>query len=271
MSVALIQGASRESGIGLALAANLLAHTSSHVVVTARNPDHAHRSLAAVLAARHPAVATSSLADRVTFLSLDVTDEASIARAADDFKARCTTNDAKTPLRLLFNMAALLNPEKSLSQVSQQGLLDHLAVNTVGPVLVAKHFAPFFQRKAPAGGDPRALESVLANPILANLSARTGSIGDNNLGGWFSYRISKAGLNQATRTIGVELARKGIVTVALHPGTVDTDLSRPHIKNVKHDILSADESAAKLWDVVKKLKQENSGGFFDQNGVTIPF
>jgi len=108
--------------------------------------------------------------------------------------------------------------------------------------------------------------------VIANVSARVGSISDNQLGGWYSYRISKAALNQATRTMALELRRQDIWVVALHPGTTDTDLSKPFQKNVKEGrLFPVQFTAGRLLDVVDSMGYENSGGFYDWAGVALPF
>ncbi|KAJ3211648.1 hypothetical protein HDU67_004371 [Dinochytrium kinnereticum] len=258
--MALIQGSSR--GIGLALVKRLLAETDGMIVSTSRHPEVAKKNLLEALNGS----ASSDVERRVHFLNMDVTNESSISDAAA--KVKSTLGDR--PLRLLVNCAGHLNPEKALSQITHESLLEHLSVNLIGPVLVMKHFSTLFaapSKDVDASGS-KSLQSILPKPICANISARTGSIGDNRLGGWYSYRISKAGLNQATRTASVELGRKGILTVSLHPGTVDTELSRKFVKNAPH-VYPPDESAHLLWTVMRGLKEADNGGFFDQNGKPI--
>jgi NAD(P)-dependent dehydrogenase (short-subunit alcohol dehydrogenase family) len=106
------------------------------------------------------------------------------------------------------------------------------------------------------------------------LSARVGSIGDNRLGGWHSYRASKAAANQLVRTLSVELARKNptAAIVALHPGTVDTGMSRPFQRNVAAETLfTPQQSAAHLWTVMDGIDRARSGGFFAWDGAAIPW
>ena len=141
---------------------------------------------------------------------MDVTKEKTIEEAA---RFITSITPEKRPLRLLINSAGYLLPEKSLKSVEEEQILKHLRVNTIGPLLVAKHFSPLF-------GNVDQNASVFKNPVLTNMSARTGSIGDNKLGGWHSYRLSKAALNQVTRTLATEFGRKGLICVSLHPGTV---------------------------------------------------
>ena len=123
----------------------------------------------------------------------------------------------------------------------------------------------------------KSLWSTLRQPhplVVASISARVGSIADNRLGGWYGYRASKAALNQLSHTTAIELARYNAEScmVTLHPGTVDTELSRPFQKMVPTDkLFTADESAAHLWRVIESLKPSQTGGFFAFDGSSIPF
>lgn len=169
---------------------------------------------------------------------------------------------------LLMHTAGILHendnmPETSLSRVRQDWLQKNIAVNLMGPVLVAKHFAPMMTTS-------RKKDRVAS--VLATLSARVGSISDNRLGGWLSYRVSKAGQNQAVKTISIELEKRGVICVALHPGTVATDLSVPFQKNVKAEkLFGADDAAGWLLDVVDSLEMNDTGGFFAYDRTEIPF
>ena len=108
--------------------------------------------------------------------------------------------------------------------------------------------------------------------MVANLSARVGSISDNGLGGWYSYRMSKSALNQATRTMAHELKRQSTWCIALHPGTTDTDLSKPFQKNVQEGrLFPVDFTVSQLLDVIDSMGEENSGGLYDWAGKAIPF
>lgn len=188
---------------------------------------------------------------------LDLLDEASIAAAAAHVAA------TGLPLRLVFNAAGLLHdgaaaPEKSLRQLDAQAMRTFFAVNAVGPALLMKHFLPLLPREGKA--------------VFASLSAKVGSIGDNRLGGWYSYRASKAALNQLVRTASVELrrTRPHAVCVALHPGTVDTGLSRPFAKTGL-DLLSPRQAAADLLAGIDRLTSAETGGFFTRHGEPLPW
>jgi NAD(P)-dependent dehydrogenase (short-subunit alcohol dehydrogenase family) len=151
-------------------------------------------------------------------------------------------------------------PERSLRDLDVDQLQRTFLVNAVGPALALRHFVPLLARS----------ERV----EVALLSARVGSIADNRLGGWYGYRASKAALNQIVRTAAVEIARSrpDAVVAALHPGTVDTAMSRPFQANVAAErLFTPARSASCLADVLATLTVADSGGFFDWRGKAIPF
>lgn len=148
-------------------------------------------------------------------------------------------------------------PEKSMPALRADWMARNMAVNAVGPMMVAARTLPQMRR------DTRS--------VFAALSARVGSISDNRLGGWHSYRMSKAALNMGLVTLAIEHARRwpeGVVC-GLHPGTVDTDLSEPFQRGVKR-LFTPEESAGKLLDVIDGLAPADTGGVFDHAGERIP-
>lgn len=184
--------------------------------------------------------------------ALDVTNEDSVAAAAQTVRA------TGLPLRLLFVATGFLHdadhrPERSLRDISPAHMAKAFAVNAIGPALVLKHFVPLLPRTGRA--------------IVAFLSAKVGSIGDNRLGGWHSYRASKAALNQIVRTASIELARARpeAICVALHPGTVDTPLSAPFAKGGL-DVRAPDAAARQLVDMIAALAPRHNGAFLDHRG-----
>ena len=189
-------------------------------------------------------------------LRLDLTDEASIAAAA----AQLADGD---PIDLVMVATGYLHregagPEKDWRHLSADELARNFALNATGPALVAKHFLPLLPDNGRAG--------------FAALTARVGSISDNRLGGWYSYRASKAALNMLIRTLSVELARKkpDAFCVGLHPGTVDTGLSEPFQRNVPQGKLFTPElSAGHLLDTLAKLGPAQSGRAFAWDGQEI--
>ncbi|XP_028800356.1 uncharacterized protein LOC114755660 isoform X1 [Neltuma alba] len=254
--VSMVQGASR--GIGLEFVKQLLENDDKgHVIATCRNPNG---SIGLVNL-------KDKFAERLRTLPLDVTVESTIEATAREIK------ETHGHLNLLINASGILSipevlhPETTLSKVEKSSLMLAYEVNAVGPILVIKHMWPLLK----VGGGFGTERSVA---VVASLSARVGSIGDNRLGGWHSYRSSKAALNQLTKTISVELARKKdpIACILLHPGTVDTDLSKPFQRNVSKDKLFTKEfSAQKLLTIINNVKKHDNGKFFAWDGQEIPW
>jgi len=132
--------------------------------------------------------------------------------------------------------------------------------------MVSQALAPLVEQRR----NPKQPQDMRPPAIITNLSARVGSISDNNLGGWYSYRASKAALNQATRCMALELKRKHVWTVALHPGTTQTDLSLPFSKNVQEGrMFPVDFTVERLLSVVECTEEEHSGVFFDWAGIAL--
>ena len=153
-----------------------------------------------------------------------------------------------------------IQPEKSLRSIDAESMLEVFRINTIGPVLLAKHFLPLLRRES--------------RTLFAALSARVGSIADNRLGGWASYRASKAALNMLLRTAAIEHQRRWpeSIIVGLHPGTVDTPLSSPFQGRVPEGKLFTPAfSVERLLDVLNGLNAADSGGFFAWDGQPIKF
>lgn len=189
--------------------------------------------------------------------ALDLTDEESIAKAARHVAG------LGPEVRLIVDASGLLHgngmsPEKSWRDFDPTHMARAFAVNAIGPALLMKHFLPLLPRQG--------------RSVFATLSARVGSIGDNRLGGWYSYRASKAALNQFVRTAAIELGRRqpAAICVALHPGTVATSLSAPFVK-AGVDVQTTDQAAGRLLDVIDRLPPGSSGGFFDHRGDPVPW
>jgi NAD(P)-dependent dehydrogenase (short-subunit alcohol dehydrogenase family) len=187
---------------------------------------------------------------------LDLEEEETIAAAAGEV-ARAGN------LRLLVDATGILSdaemaPEKSLARIDPVQMARSFRINAIGPALLVKHFAPLFPREGKS--------------VFATLSARVGSIGDNALGGWISYRSAKAALNQIVRTSAVEMARRRPehVMLALHPGTVETRLSRPFARSGLR-VLTPGQSAERLLAVIDRAEPSDTGGFFSHDGERLPW
>ena len=195
---------------------------------------------------------------RVTGLSrsgggLDVTDEASVAAHLGALEGPFDRIVVATGALEIGGAA----PEKTVKALEAQAMLDQFALNCVGPALVLKHALPLIPR------DRRA--------VVAVLSARVGSIGDNRLGGWISYRAAKAAVNQVVRTVAIEWARthKHLACVALHPGTVQTAFTEKYLG--RHPSVPAAEAAENLLRVMDGLGPGQTGRFFDWAGQEVPW
>ena len=189
-------------------------------------------------------------------LTIDLTCERSIEAASAHLSAGKPYSMILVATGLLHD--AEVAPEKALRDLDQPSLMRLFAVNAIGPALVAKHFIPLLPNEDRC--------------VFAALSARVGSITDNRLGGWYGYRASKAALNMLIKTLAIELARTRpeAICVALHPGTVDTGLSKPFQKGVASDrLFSTDSTAAQLLEVIERLDPDQSGRCFAWDGAEI--
>ena len=197
--------------------------------------------------------------DRLTCIPLDITLESDIAKATEQITAR------SHQLHLVVNCVGILHgenlqPEKSLRQVNAENLLHYFQVNSIGTILLAKHLQPLLQHSD--------------RSMFASISAKVGSIGDNQLGGWYGYRASKAALNMFLKTIAIEYSRRNPNTIvaALHPGTTDTRLSKPFQRNVPPEkVFPVERTVKQLLDVLAQLTIQDSGNFFSWDGSQIPW
>ena len=200
----------------------------------------------------------SHASPKVANLTFDFTDEDSLIAAAQALQE-------VGPFDLILVATGLLqgegiSPEKNLRALSHEALAKSFEINTIGPAMTAKYFVPLLRRDEKA--------------VFAALSARVGSISDNRLGGWYAYRASKAALNMILKTLAIEIGRrfKHQIIVGLHPGTVDTGLSKPFQSNVPEGKLFTPEfSAKKLLSVVDDLSVKDSGNLFDWAGEQVSF
>ncbi|MGA1623310.1 MAG: SDR family NAD(P)-dependent oxidoreductase [Synechocystis sp.] len=210
---------------------------------------------------RHPSADLLTLSQQfeshLTLIPLDITQADQIEQFSQQL--------GKTPIHWLINCVGILHvdgqpPEKSLRHLNPEQLQRYFMVNTIGPLLLAKYFLPHFRHGEPS--------------IFATLSAKVGSIGDNQLGGWYGYRASKAALNMALKTTAIEYRRvaPNNAVVMLHPGTTDTGLSKPFQKNVPPEkLFSVDRTVTQLMAILLQVTPANSGSFYSWDGSLLPW
>jgi NAD(P)-dependent dehydrogenase (short-subunit alcohol dehydrogenase family) len=205
------------------------------------------RAMVAEMTARGGSVTGLSRAEN----GLDVTDPASVDRVLGGLEG---------PFQTVFVSVGILAPdghapEKQIAALDAEVMARVFAVNTVGVAHVLSHLPRLLPKKG--------------RSVTGVLTARVGSIGDNRIGGWHSYRASKAALNQIVHGVGIELGRshRDAVIAALHPGTVATPFTQGY--EPKHGKVTAEEAAKDLCDVMERLTTSQSGGFFDYAGREI--
>jgi NAD(P)-dependent dehydrogenase (short-subunit alcohol dehydrogenase family) len=198
---------------------------------------------------------------RATQPAIDYSDETSLEKAAAWVSAQCQLQGAE--LRLLVVATGFLHgaagqPERSWAQLEADYLSEVFRINTIGPALVMKHFLPLLPRHGRC--------------VAGFVSAKVGSIGDNALGGWYGYRAAKAALNQLVKTAAIELKRRNpqALCVAMHPGTVDTALSKPFAKTGLK-LRSPEVAAKELLAVLAGLEPQQTGSLVDYQGNTLPW
>ncbi|TXD98592.1 SDR family oxidoreductase [Psychrobacter frigidicola] len=203
-------------------------------------------------------------ADNLHWLQMDVSDEDSIEQGADIIKQHSAHLD------WVINCVGLLHtetaqPEKALRQVGTDFFLQNMQINALAGLLIAKHIKPLLAKAERSNEQPA---------IFATISARVGSISDNQVGGWYSYRMSKAALNMGMKNLSIEWARalKDVCVVVMQPGTVNTQLSAPFQANVTEGhLFTPAYSAECLLEVLVGLSATDSGSFVDWAGESIPW
>jgi len=244
----LIVGGSQ--GIGLGFVKKLLADSRiSKLYATYRGRDADTELLA--LAKEYPS--------KLQCLHMDITDEEQIANCVE-----CIRNEGDH-LHLVINCVGILHeqglqPEKSLRQINPENLMRYFQVNSIGSILLAKHLLPLLSHEE--------------RSIFATISAKLGSIEDNQLGGWYGYRASKAALNMLMKTAAIEYRRKSpkTIVVLLHPGTTQTRLSRPFQSNVPTEkLFSVERTVEQLLAVLSTLDESDSGQFFSWDSSRLPW
>ena len=264
-AVFVVTGASR--GIGLQMVKSLSQRTKGIVIACCRSPDDASQLHSYIDAS---GTTNSPLQSRIKILPLDLEDQDSIDALA------ATIQQTYNRVDILLNVAGILGdgrttpgPERSIRNLDRDWVEKTFQVNYIGPVFLSQALAPMMKTKI---GSQKRTQDNRPISVIANLSARVGSISDNGLGGWISYRSSKTALNQATKTMSLELKRQGTFTLSLHPGTTDTDLSKPFQRNVKEGRLFPVEfTVEQLLNVIDGMDERHTGGFYDWSGTALPF
>ncbi|KAK2466490.1 hypothetical protein APHAL10511_002132 [Amanita phalloides] len=249
-------------GLSLALTRHLLSSTNYPVYATHRSesPEEIKRHILESVEHADPA--------RLHLLRLDLTSEHSFALAAEalaDSLQKTHLGDAYMHMGIF--CGGILNPEKRPSDLDLDRIVSTFQVNTLSHLLCIKHFSRFLP--------PAKLKGELLGPSKwVHVSARLGSIGDNKRGGWFSYRSSKAALNQIIKTFDLYLEMNGnqAICVGVHPGTVKTDLSKDFWHSTPRNELFEPADAAEIFlNVVQSLKIEQRGKVWDWAGKEVPW
>ncbi len=245
---ALVVGATQ--GIGLEFVCQLLQEErTTHLFATYRSAQTATQLFQ--LAEQYP--------QRLHCIKMDLTEEAQIEEGIASIQAVAPN------LHFVVNCVGLLHneqqqPEKALRQLDAEKLLNYFKVNSIGPALLSKHAMALLKHKEPS--------------LFATISAKIGSIGDNRIGGWYGYRASKAALNMFLKTASIEYRRRcpGTTIVMLHPGTTDTELSKPFQRGVPPEkLFSTEKTVSQLMAVLSAVKAEDSGEFFSWDGSRLPW
>lgn len=191
--------------------------------------------------------------------AIDICDARSVERAANTLE-----QDEKLDLVIvatgILHRGDAVRPEKAMGDIDSDAMTELFTVNAIGPAIVARAFLPRMRRGSKA--------------VFAALSARVGSIADNRLGGWVSYRSSKAALNMILKTLSIEHARRfpDAIIAGLHPGTVDSALSAPFQRRVPEDkLFSPAQSVGYMLSVIDRLTPADTGGFFAWDGASIDY
>lgn len=203
---------------------------------------------------------------KLKLVHVNLESQESVASACNEIRQLTSKVD------MLFNVAAILGdgkrepgPERSLENINREWLEKSMQVNLFGHIMMTQGLLPLLKRPM----SPSASDDI---SHIVNLSARVGSISDNSLGGWYSYRMSKAALNMFTKTSSVELKRYKCAVISIHPGTTNTDLSLPFQKNVKPEkLFPVDYSVSSMLDVIWRTKLADTGKFYAYDGTEIPY
>lgn len=230
MATYVVTGANR--GIGLELVAQLVAQ-GHHVLATARQPERAEALSA--LSSEHPG--------QIEVFALDVSDPASVTAFGQAVGDR--------PVDVLINNAGVLLRGGGPGELDYEKIELTFRINTLGPLRVTEALLPALR--------------AAAQPVIANITSQMGSIADNTSGGAYSYRISKAALNMAIRSLALDLGRQGMVALVLHPGWVQTDMGGPNAK------ITTTQSVTGMLSTIQSATAEHAGKFWNWDGTELPW
>jgi len=246
-------------GIGQAMVQQLIQKTTAN-----QTDSQSHQSHRTQVFATYHRNEPNIEAENLHWLPMNVSDEDSIRKAADAIKHTIGHVD------WVINCVGLLHtetaqPEKALRQMETEFFLQNMQINALASLLIAKHIKPLLAKATRSANHPA---------VFATVSARVGSITDNQLGGWYSYRMSKAALNMGMKNLSIEWGRslKDVCVVVMQPGTVNTQLSAPFQGNVAEGhLFSPAYSAECLLEVLSGMTAAQSGSFVDWAGESIPW
>ena len=257
---ALVTPATR--GLSLAITRQLLRTTQMPVFATHRSssPEQVHKHIFEPFSSGNDVDPK-----RLTLIKLDLTSEESIRDAAATLKDK-VPKDAF--LHTGFFTGGVLYPEKQPADIDFEKLKETFQINVLSHLLLIKHFSEFLPDTK---SQRESLDGHLAKWV--HISARVGSISDNRKGGWYSYRASKAALNQVIKTFDIQLSLRKTpsICIGLHPGTVKTDLSKGFWNSTPNNLFEPDEAAKKLVEVVKNATEEQRGKVWDYVGKQVPW
>lgn len=242
----LIAGAS--GGIGRALTKLLLEKTDAEIIAPMRPETLLRFRQEHSLLAQH---------ERLSLVAVDFYHEQDLGKLSAHLEKRKVGH-----LDLIVNCIGHLHdnssaPEKSLRDINLDSLLKSFQINACTLPLLISQLRPYLKRERPS--------------CLVSLSAKVGSLTDNQLGGWYAYRASKAAHNMFLKTMAIEFKRTHpkLLMLAVHPGTTKTSLSLNYLANIQHQVYSPDETAEHLWSFIQKMGAENHGGFYHWDSTPI--
>ncbi|KAI5079458.1 hypothetical protein GOP47_0004937 [Adiantum capillus-veneris] len=254
--LALVTGASR--GLGLEFTRQLLTKYPGVVVYgTARNPD-ASEGLQA-LKRRHPI--------RCELARMDVTKEETVEALAKEIHEKYGRLDLIVNCAGILHVPNEIKPETIVEQLEPEAMMRVFEVNAVGPAIVAKHFWELLKIG-------RGTKTGRAGAVIAHISTRSSSMKENTLAAWYGYRGSKTALNMLVKTMAQEAMsrRDPVITCLLHPGTVNTTLSKPYSKDVpKMKLFSCDYAVERLLGIINKVRPEDNGKFTSWDRQEVPW